>query len=184
MWVHRWNAGLMSFRVRRNPAYRFLPGQFARIGIRKQDGEVIWRAYSIVSAPHELFLEFFMVILPGGEFSSRVGAFNIGDTLLVEQMPQGFLTADRFRQPDRAQDLWLIGTGTGLAPYISMLRDETVWQRFEHIVLYCRCVNATIWAIPKNWNNWRSRTLAMGWRNFTSSKRSPAIPCTVPCTVG
>ncbi len=76
-----------------------------------------------------------MVILPGGEFSSRVGAFNIGDTLLVEQMPQGFLTIDRFRQPDRAQDLWLIGTGTGLAPYISMLRDETVWRRFEHIVL-------------------------------------------------
>ena len=135
VWVHRWNPGLMSFRVRRNPAYRFAPGQFARIGIRKEDGEIIWRAYSIVSAPHELFLEFFLVILPGGEFSSRVGAFNIGDTLLVEQMPQGFLTIDRFKQPERAQDLWLIGTGTGLAPYISMLRDETIWRRFEHIVL-------------------------------------------------
>ena len=135
VWVHRWNAGLMSFRVRRNPAYRFQPGQFARIGIRKDDGEIIWRAYSIVSAPHQLFLEFFLVILPGGEFSGRVGRFNIGDTMLVEPMPQGFLTVDRFKQPGRAQDLWLIGTGTGLAPYISMLRDQTLWRRFEHIVL-------------------------------------------------
>lgn len=125
----------MSFRVRRDPAYRFTPGQFARIGIRKESGEVIWRAYSIVSAPHEAFLEFFLVILPTGEFSSRVGRFNIGDELLVEQMPQGFLTVDRFRQPGREQDLWLIATGTGLAPYVSMLRDEAIWTRFEHIVL-------------------------------------------------
>ena len=125
----------MSFRVRRDPAYQFSPGQFARIGIRKEDGEVIWRAYSVVSAPHQPFLEFFLVILPTGEFSSRVGRFNIGDSLLVEKMPQGFLTVDRFKQPGREQDLWLIGTGTGLAPYLSMLRDESVWRRFEHIVL-------------------------------------------------
>jgi ferredoxin/flavodoxin---NADP+ reductase len=135
VWVHRWNAALMSLRVRRDPAYRFTPGQFARIGLRKENGEVIWRAYSIVSAPHESFLEFFLVIVPTGEFSSRVGKFNVGDTMFVEQMPQGFLTVDRFKQPGREQDLWLIGTGTGLAPYISMLRDEEVWKKFEHIVL-------------------------------------------------
>lgn len=125
----------MSFRVRRNAAYRFSPGQFARIGLRKENGEMIWRAYSIVSAPHELFLEFFLIILPTGEFSSRVGRFNVGDRMLVEQMPQGFLTVDRFKQAGREQDLWLVCTGTGLAPYISMLRDEEVWRRFEHIVL-------------------------------------------------
>lgn len=135
VWVHRWNAALMSLRVRRHPAYRFTPGQFARIGLRKENGEVIWRAYSIVSAPNEPFLEFFLVIVPTGEFSSRVGKFNVGDTMLVEQMPQGFLTVDRFKQPGREQDLWLMGTGTGLAPYISMLRDEAVWKKFEHIVL-------------------------------------------------
>ncbi|MBL0121894.1 MAG: ferredoxin--NADP reductase [Betaproteobacteria bacterium] len=135
VWVHRWSAGLMSFRVRRDPAYRFAPGQFARIGLRKENGELIWRAYSVVSAPHQPFLEFFLVILPTGEFSSRVGRFNVGDSMLVEQVPQGFLTVDRFKQPGREQDLWLMGTGTGLAPYISMLRDEVVWQRFEHIVL-------------------------------------------------
>lgn len=125
----------MSFRVRRHPAYCFAPGQFARIGLRKDNGETIWRAYSIVSAPHEPFLEFFLVILPDGEFSGRVGRFNLGDTMLVEQMPQGFLTVDRFKQPGREQDLWLMATGTGLAPYVSMLRDAAVWSRFEHIVL-------------------------------------------------
>jgi ferredoxin--NADP+ reductase len=135
VWVHRWSAGLMSFRVRRDPAYQFAPGQFARIGIRNDNGEVIWRAYSVVSAPHEPYLEFFLVILPTGEFSSRVGRFNVGDRMLVERRPQGFLTVDRFRQPGREQDLWLIGTGTGLAPYVSMLRNGVVWQRFEHIVL-------------------------------------------------
>jgi len=135
VWVHRWNAALMSFRLRRDPAYRFSPGQFARIGIRTGNGEIIWRAYSIVSAPHEAFLEFFLVIVPTGEFSSRVGRFNIGDVVLVEPAPQGFLTVDRFKQPGREQDLWLIATGTGLAPYISMLRDDAVWTRFEHIVL-------------------------------------------------
>ena len=135
VWLHRWNPALMSFRLRRDPGYVFAPGQFARIGLVKDNGETIWRAYSIVSAPHESFLEFFLLVLPSGEFSCRVGHFNIGDTMLVEQMPQGFLTADRFKQPGREQDLWLIATGTGLAPYISMLRDDAVWKRFENIIV-------------------------------------------------
>ncbi|MEO8102065.1 MAG: ferredoxin--NADP reductase [Betaproteobacteria bacterium] len=135
IWIHRWNPGLMSLRVKRDPGYVFNPGQFARIGIRKDNGDIIWRAYSIVSAPHERFLEFFLVVLPNGEFSSRVGKFAVGDSLLVEHMPQGFLTIDRFKQPGREQDLWLISTGTGLAPYISMMRDATACWRFENIVL-------------------------------------------------
>jgi ferredoxin--NADP+ reductase len=135
VWVHRWNEGLMSFRVHRDPGYVFVPGQFARIGIQKEDGEAIWRAYSIVSAPHEKFLEFFLVILPSGEFSSRVGKIKVGDSILVEQAPQGFLTIDRFKQPGLEQDLWLIGTGTGMAPFISMLRDATVFWRYQNIVL-------------------------------------------------
>ena len=135
VWLHRWNPALMSFRVRRDPGYVFAPGQFARIGLAKENDETIWRAYSIVSAPHELFLEFFLLVVPTGEFSSRVGRFNIGDTMLVELVPQGFLTVDRFKQPGREQDLWLLATGTGLAPYISMLRDDAVWKRFENIVL-------------------------------------------------
>ena len=126
VWLHRWNDGLMSFRIRRDPAYAFTPGQFARIGLRKANGDVIWRAYSIVSAPDEAFLEFFLVVVPTGEFSSRVSQLAVGDRMLVEKQAQGFLTADRFKD---GRDLWLLGTGTGLAPYISMLRDHTVLIR-------------------------------------------------------
>ena len=136
VWVHRWNAGLMSFRVRRDPAYRFKAGQFARIGLVTESGETLWRAYSIVSSPHEDALEFFLVVLPNGAFSSRVGRFNVGDSILVEHEPQGFLTLDRFANwADGPRDLWLMATGTGLAPYISMLRDSTVWSLFDNIVL-------------------------------------------------
>ena len=132
VWLHRWNDALMSFRIRRDPSYSFTPGQFARIGLRKAEGDVIWRAYSIVSAPEEAFLEFFLVVVPTGEFSSRVAQLAVGDRMLVEKQAQGFLTADRFKD---GRDLWLLGTGTGLAPYISMLRDHTVWQQFANIVV-------------------------------------------------
>lgn len=130
--IHRWNEGLMSLRINRDAAYGFVPGQFARIGLKKEDGEIIWRAYSIVSAPHEAFLEFFLVIVPTGEFSSRVAKLKLGDTMLVEKQSQGFLTADRFKD---GRDLWLMATGTGLAPYISMVRDHVLWQQFANIVI-------------------------------------------------
>ncbi|MBL8511244.1 MAG: ferredoxin--NADP reductase [Betaproteobacteria bacterium] len=130
--LHFWNPGLMSFRIRRDPAFRFAPGQFARIGLHDDAGQPIWRAYSIVSAPDEAFLEFFLVVLPGGQFSSRVAKLKLGDTMLVEKQPQGFLTADRFQT---GRDLWLIATGTGLAPYLSMLRAGAIWQTFQHVVI-------------------------------------------------
>jgi ferredoxin/flavodoxin---NADP+ reductase len=132
VWMHHWNPALMSLRVRRDPAYRFAPGQFARIGLRGEDGEIIWRAYSIVSAPDEAFLEFFLVVVPTGAFSARVAKLKPGDTMLVDKLAQGFLTADRFKS---GRDLWLIATGTGLAPYISMVRDKAAWLQFENIVI-------------------------------------------------
>jgi len=132
LWRHFWNDHLLSIRIVRDADYRFLPGQFARIGLVEDDGQTTWRAYSIVSAPDELFLEFFLVILPQGKFSARVAKLNVGETIMVEKPAQGFLTLDRFKD---GQDLWLIGTGTGLAPYISMLRARLTWQRFSHIVV-------------------------------------------------
>ncbi|HEX4859416.1 MAG TPA: ferredoxin--NADP reductase, partial [Usitatibacteraceae bacterium] len=134
-WIHRWNPGLMSLRISRPDTYRFLPGQFARIGIRTEDGQLLWRAYSIVSAPGEDFLEFFLVILPNGEFSGRVGRFNLGSVVLLDPAAQGFLTLERFKRLNPVEDLWMFATGTGLAPYLSMLRDAAVWTRFRHIVL-------------------------------------------------
>ncbi len=132
IWRHRWNDHLLSIRIARDAAYSFVPGQFARIGLKDEHGEMIWRAYSIVSAPHEPFLEFFLVVVPEGKFSSRVAKLDVGDHMQLEKPAQGFLTLDRFIG---GNDLWLIGTGTGLAPYISMLREPSTWQRFEHIII-------------------------------------------------
>ena len=129
---HEWNSHLLSIRIARDASYRFVPGQFARIGLNDENGEATWRAYSIVSAPDEAFLEFFLVVLPGGKFSARVATLGVGESILLEKPAQGFLTLDRFKDGD---DLWLIGTGTGLAPYISMLREASTWTRFKNIVV-------------------------------------------------
>jgi ferredoxin--NADP+ reductase len=132
LWKHVWNPHLISIRIARPAGYAFQPGQFARIGLKDDAGEMTWRAYSIVSAPAEDFLEFFLVVLPNGKFSARVAARAVGENILLEKPAQGFLTLDRFKD---GRDLWLIGTGTGLAPYISMLRDAGTWHRFRNIVL-------------------------------------------------
>jgi ferredoxin/flavodoxin---NADP+ reductase len=132
LWRHFWNDHLLSIRIARDADYRFVPGQFARIGLADANGEATWRAYSIVSAPNEPFLEFFLVVLPEGKFSARVAKLDVGQTIMLEKPAQGFLTLDRFND---GSDLWLIGTGTGLAPYISMLREPSTWTRFTHIVV-------------------------------------------------
>ena len=123
---------LFTLRTGRDAGFRFRAGQFARLGVYKPSGSIVWRAYSVVSAPHDDYLEFFSIVVPGGEFTSELSRLRSGDELLVEKQATGFLTLDRF--PD-GRDLWLIGTGTGLAPFLSILQDLEAWQRFERIVL-------------------------------------------------
>lgn len=130
--VQPWSSTLFSLRCTRDPGFRFRPGQFARLGVRKASGSIIWRAYSLVSAPHDEFLEFFSIVVPGGEFTSELSRLQVGDELLVERQPFGFLTLDRFVD---GRDLWLLASGTGLAPFLSILQDTEVWQRFARIVL-------------------------------------------------
>ena len=130
--VHSWSPTLFSLRCTRDPGFRFRAGQFARLGVRKASGSIIWRAYSMVSAPHDEFLEFFSIVVPDGEFTSELSRLQVDDELLVERQPFGFLTLDRFVD---GQDLWLLGSGTGVAPFLSILQDLEVWQRFKRIVL-------------------------------------------------
>jgi ferredoxin--NADP+ reductase len=137
--VRVWSPTLFSLRCTRDPGFRFRAGQFARLGVRKASGCIVWRAYSMVSAPHDEFLEFFSIVVPGGEFTSELSRLKPGDELLVERQPFGFLTLDRFAD---GRDLWLLGTGTGLAPFLSILQDFEVWQRFERIVLVYSARNA------------------------------------------
>lgn len=123
---------LFTLRTSRDPGFRFTAGQFARLGVRKPSGCIVWRAYSMVSAPHDEFLDFFSIVVPDGEFTSELSRLEVGDELLVDKQAFGFLTLDRF--PD-GRDLWLLATGTGLAPFLSILQDFEAWQRFERIVL-------------------------------------------------
>lgn len=123
---------LFTLRTTRDAGFRFRAGQFARLGVTKADGSTVWRAYSMVSSPHDEFLEFFSIVVPGGEFTSELSRLKVGDTLLVDRQAFGFLTLDRFVD---GRDLWLLSTGTGIAPFLSILQDFEVWEKFQRIIL-------------------------------------------------
>lgn len=130
--VRRWGSSLFSFRTTRNPDFRFVPGQFARIGLQKEDGDIVWRAYSIASAAYAPRLEFFSVTIADGEFTSRLCRLRPGDRLLVDKASYGNLTTDRFTG---GSDLWLLASGTGLGPFLSILREPAIWDRYRHLVV-------------------------------------------------
>lgn len=131
--VRRWSENLFSFTLTRPAHFRFSAGQFARIGIEVDD-EKIFRAYSVVSSPFAEELEFFSIVVPDGAFTSRLQHLKAGDSLLLEKIPYGFLTLARYQKP-LPHDLWLLATGTGLAPFLSMLQDFAPWQQYQHIIL-------------------------------------------------
>jgi ferredoxin--NADP+ reductase len=110
-----------------------VPGQFARLGVRDHENDTtVWRAYSIASAAHDEHLEFFSVVVPGGAFTSRLSKLKEGDEILVERKSYGFLTTDRFEQ---GKDLWMLATGTGLAPFLSILHDFNTWEQYDNLIL-------------------------------------------------
>lgn len=130
--LHTWTPSLFSFRCTRDTGFRFTAGQFARLGVRKANGSIVWRGYSMVSSPFDEFLEFFSIVVPGGEFTSQLSQLTVGDEILIEKQAHGFLTLDRFVD---GESLWLLSTGTGVALFLSMLQDFEIWRRFERIVL-------------------------------------------------
>lgn len=153
-----WTPSLFSFTVTRPDSFKFTAGQFVRLGVNpsqlqyykeqhsneqqndQQQGEDqstnedVFRAYSIVSSPFDEVLEFFSIVIPDGAFTSQLQHLQVGDTLSLDTTPFGFLTLARYQQP-LPKSLWLLATGTGLAPFLSMLQDMQTWQDYEHIVL-------------------------------------------------
>jgi ferredoxin/flavodoxin---NADP+ reductase len=127
-----WTPQLASFRITRDEAYHFVPGRYARLGLAGPDGEVVWRPFSMVSAASDDFLEFLVVLIDGGEFSRRLGKLAIGEEVLVEKASFGFLTLDQLAPGDT---LWMFASGTGLGPFLSILRDHAPWQSYKHLVL-------------------------------------------------
>jgi len=129
--VHWWNEHLFTFKTTKPRGYSFMAGQYARLGVPGEH-DVIWRAYSMVSAPHEDFLEFYGIVVPGGLFTSRARQLEAGSPILLEKQSFGFMTADRFED---GEDLWMLATGTGIGPFISILRDPYVWSKFRRLFL-------------------------------------------------
>ena len=127
-----WTPALVALRVTRDDAFAFTPGHYARLGITDADGSVVFRPLSIASAPADRELEFVCTLIPGGEFSTRLAALRVGDAVEVDGRSYGFLTVDSLAP---GADLWLLASGTGLAPFLSMLRDLAVWQAFERLVV-------------------------------------------------
>ena len=131
-WRHDWAPHLFSFRTVRPRGLAFVPGQFVRIGLAGADGAMVWRAYSIVSAPDAPELEFYSIVVPDGPFTQPLARLAVGDAIRIDPTVYGFLRIDRFAA---GRDLWLLATGTGIAPFMAMLADPAVWQRFEDIVV-------------------------------------------------
>ena len=109
----------------------FTPGQFVRIGVQDGD-EVLARPYSLVNIPEEKYLEVYFNIVPEGPLSPRLFDLQAGDDVLVADNPSGFLTAGEIPE---CRHLWMIATGTGIGPFLSILKSDTAWQRFEKIIL-------------------------------------------------
>ena len=129
--VHHWNDTLFSFTTTRNPTLRFKKGQFVMIGL-EVNGRPLMRAYSVVSAHYEDHLEFYSIKVPDGPLTSRLQHLQVGDTLLVSKKPTGSLIMDNLKP---GKNLYLLSTGTGLAPFMSVVRDHEFYDAFEKIVL-------------------------------------------------
>lgn len=129
--VHHWNDTLFSFRTTRSAGLRFKTGQFVMIGLEIENKPLL-RAYSFASAHYDEFLEFYSIKVQNGPLTSRLQHLKIGDQLLVGKKPTGTLILDNLK-PGR--NLYLLSSGTGLAPFISTIQDFDYYEKFEHIVL-------------------------------------------------
>ena len=129
--VHHWTDRLFSFTTTRDTALRFSNGHFTMIGLKVNDKPLL-RAYSIVSANYEEHLEFLSIKVPDGPLTSRLQHIKVGDKVVVGKKPTGTLLIDYLLPAKR---LYLLGTGTGVAPFLSLIRDPETYDKFEEVVL-------------------------------------------------
>ena len=129
--VHHWNETVFSFTTTRDESLRFENGHFVMMGLLV-DGKPLMRAYSIASANHEEFLEFLSIKVADGPLTSRLAHIKRGDEILVSRKPTGTLLLHDLKPGKR---LYLLSSGTGLAPFMSIIKDPQTYERFEKIVL-------------------------------------------------
>lgn len=129
--VHHWNDSLFSFTTTRNPGLRFRSGHFVMIGL-EVEGRPLFRAFSFANASYDDHLEFYSIKVPNGPLTSRLQNIRPGDPILLGRKPTGTLVLDHLL---RGKRLYLLGSGTGLAPFMSLVRDPEPYERFDTVVL-------------------------------------------------
>lgn len=133
--VHHWTDTLFSFKTSRDSSFRFENGHFTMIGL-ENEGRPLLRAYSIASANHEDELEFFSIKVPDGPLTSKLQNIKPGDEIYVSRKPTGTLVREHVLP---GKHLYLLSTGTGLAPFLSIVKDPDVYEHFDKIVLIHGC---------------------------------------------
>ncbi len=133
--VHHWTDTLFSFTTTRDASFRFKNGQFTMIGL-KVDEKPLLRAYSLASTNYDEDLEFFSIKVPDGPLTSRLQNLKVGDPIIVGKKAVGTLVLDNLRDGKR---LFLLGTGTGLAPFLALIRDPETYERYAQVVLVHGC---------------------------------------------
>lgn len=129
--VHHWNDTLFSFKTTRDTGFRFKNGHFVMLGLQNQE-KPLMRAYSIASANYEDELEFFSIKVPDGPLTSKLQNLQVGDEILLGKKSTGTLVTDQMLPGRR---LYLIATGTGLAPFLSIIKDHEIYAQFEQVIL-------------------------------------------------
>jgi ferredoxin--NADP+ reductase len=130
-YVRHWTETLFTLRTTRDPGFRFVSGQFVMLGL-EVNGKPLLRAYSIASAYYADELEFYSIKVPDGPLTSRLMNIREGDEILIGKKPTGTLILDGLRP---GKNLYMLGTGTGLAPWLSLVRDPEVYERFEKVIV-------------------------------------------------
>jgi ferredoxin--NADP+ reductase len=134
--VTHWTDKLFSFQTDRPPSFRFQSGEFAMIGLADNDGKALTRAYSIASPHWDDHLEFYSIIVPDGPLTSRLRHVQIGDDIILRPKTTGTLNLARLSDGKR---LYLLATGTGFAPFASLIRDPETYERFDQVNLVHGC---------------------------------------------
>lgn len=134
--VHHYTDRLFKFRITRPATFRFRSGEFVMIGLPKDDGKPLLRAYSIASPAWDEELEFFSIKVPDGPLTSRLQKIEPGDHVLLGKKPTGTLVNDALTPAKR---LWMFSTGTGFAPFASLVRDPETYQKFDEVIVTHTC---------------------------------------------
>lgn len=130
-WVHHWSDRTFSFRTSRSQSFKFYAGEFAMVGLMV-DGRRLVRAYSVVSPPWADYLEFLSIKMPNGALTSKLQHIQAGDDVVLMEKTTGTLRNDLLK---KGGDLWMLATGTGLAPFISLIRDIETLESWTKIHL-------------------------------------------------